>query len=1711
MKKHLLRTLVVALMTMIGGNAWADNYFTQDYEGDGVTADWTSGNTDRYTVDMKATEDPANNYLTVNAVGNGSNGTTITSTSVAGKVANDKDFTMEFDLQITNGNNQASSFYVYDSANDASQAFFALVAPSTGTKWNIQGSADHQVELAKDTWYTFKIAKSAGITYLTLTNKATGDKLKDQAIIPTLSVAGGLGNMVFNTKRYYAYMAIDNVVVRDVESTDAPASTPTTYTLKYVDGNSTALKEDVIVNSIVGIEVAASSDQIADFKTGEGDNQKKWIYVSGNNSITTVEAAESNVITLVYREAEKFSYTFTAKSGDLLLETYPVATGFELDNIKVPYHHYYFTDGKIYQKGATSSEYNYSFILDSNNKEVGINDYAILEKDNVIFFAEAENLKALTPITDGLQASRNSFAAGAFASEYVPFITLAPGTYTLTAAGYGGTYSFMNGETSVLNMEQAGYWREITSEEFTLETSTDITFKGGVGATGALDYIYIQSTNGSAKEYEKPFDPATAIVNADFASMEGWTPVVSGSFRDYGNGLIGDYTVRFSPATVDETHLATEYCLGLECRWSGNYASCTQEIELPAGSYKLSYDVENVNNATASANYDNLFKVTVGETVYTDKSTEWMNSKSAWTTHSIAFTLTDAAAVTISLGYGTGSNNISADNTPALYVSHLKLETCDPLVEAKAEAIAALDALAPIGNGLFFYNQTDIDNAKAAVNAAETVEAVAAVAMPTPNAPVADKTYAFQLRLDGETPLYMALAEGGITIAEEATALKFIAVEGAEGQYNLSNEDGTLFVGLAGGNAWTMSTLADQKAAWTFTALPDGAYRINNLVTAGRFVGTNGADKAAGSTCYADKQTSNGNVDWLIAEYVAPVAPTTDYTSYIVNADLTGEGGFDATGTKGIDGSGIVKVANASAFDFKQTIANLPAGKYKVTAQAAYRYGADEAAEAAAIAAETDTKLVQLYATVGEKTVSAKVQNRYDGASETDYANGDGSVTVNEKFVPNSSNAVKAWFAAGQYVNEVIFNLPADGAVTIGINRTGTPESDYTVIGPWTLTRLGDAEVEPEPEPTPEPGTDMTAKIVNPSFEDGTTGWTYEPSNDHGAKENSNATYTMSNCDGDHMFNIWSSGNAISQKVVNLPNGTYKLKAVIATDANQKVQLNANDKSVQIEAVGKETGVEGELEFNVLDNTATIGAEGVNKYWYKVDNFRLTYVKGFDTAELVTAYETALAEAQAIEGDMNADVKTALDAAIATEVDKTNADALTSATAALTAATSAAKASVAAFAKAKEILPKMKELVDATNVYTAEAYENYYSKWVAKLDEKTLTAEEGNALQDPFIVTGWHANITVDNFLLSAWDTNPDFQDAPYYINSWSVEGESDGSNFKVPFFEYWTGDANSLGERTLTATMNGLEAGDYDVTAWVRVRTKNEAGADAEAYGITLSANEGEATDVTKGETKIALNNNNNFYLQEFTARGTVAEDGVLKINFNVAADNNISWLSFKNVKFEKKNVIEPIEGISYSWESPEGEPIEWGGTIAYVNGDGDRLNYKNGDYYTICLNGKKANLDEETPSANAGKMVITLDKAVAEGDTIAYTAYINKNESKKASPYILFENGTAVEGEVFSDEANIDATFNGVPTLKYSVVPAEAAGSKTITLTRSQTGTNLFITKLQIIEKDVLTGINTVKTAFENGAIYNMNGQKVQKAQRGLYIINGKKTVVK
>ena len=191
------------------------------------------------------------------------------------------------------------------------------------------------------------------------------------------------------------------------------------------------------------------------------------------------------------------------------------------------------------------------------------------------------------------------------------------------------------------------------------------------------------------------------------------------------------------------------------------------------------------------------------------------------------------------------------------------------------------------------------------------------------------------------------------------------------------------------------------------------------------------------------------------------------------------------------------------------------------------------------------------------------------------------------------------------------------------------------------------------------------------------------------------------------------------------------------------------------------------------------------------------------------------------------------------------------------------------------------------------------------------------------------------------------------------------------------------------------------------------------------------------------------------------------------------------------------------YSWESPDGTPVETGGTIVYTNGDGNRLNYKNSangvNYYTICLNGKSGNLKDEAASANAGHMVLTLDEALQTGDVISITAYRNKNaDGKNASIYFLFENGEVwKDGNAFvnilSDDTDDDYDDDGSTpnTVTWTITDAEA-GSKTITLTRNSASTNLFITKMTITreveaEPETEKAYATFEAPTNTNAIWN------------------------
>lgn len=394
------------------------------------------------------------------------------------------------------------------------------------------------------------------------------------------------------------------------------------------------------------------------------------------------------------------------------------------------------------------------------------------------------------------------------------------------------------------------------------------------------------------------------IQNADFSSTDGWTAYVSEQFKDFGNGLIGTYGVRTAEgqgvSTVDETHLATEYCLGLECRWSTNYASYNQTTgELPAGVYTLTYDVENTNpQTTSSNNYNNLFYVQVGEQKNTDSSTEWMKGKSSWTTHTINFTVDEPTTAIISLGYGTGSNNYGSKNTPTIHVSHLKLTYQSLLDGVKALWQEAYDAAVAAKDNADYASITGEERT--------ALEAEIAKAEPTTKEDYEAATTALK---DATSAFTAAKAAYDAFVAAKAsTIIPDLAYASAEKKSAIEN--------AVAAEAPTSAADATEKAAAITTALR--AYYESHAMA-------EGVDGAVDMTAKVSDANADVNQGWTKGV-----------------GTNRGQGYTDAAGNVAptyLDGGW---ASNAGAnIDMTREVA-VPAGKYLLTVTARGAVGLDE-------------------------------------------------------------------------------------------------------------------------------------------------------------------------------------------------------------------------------------------------------------------------------------------------------------------------------------------------------------------------------------------------------------------------------------------------------------------------------------------------------------------------------------------------------------------------------------------------------------------------------------------------------------------------------------------------------------------------------------------------------------------------------------------------
>ena len=676
-----------------------------------------------------------------------------------------------------------------------------------------------------------------------------------------------------------------------------------------------------------------------------------------------------------------------------------------------------------------------------------------------------------------------------------------------------------------------------------------------------------------------------------------------------------------------------------------------------------------------------------------------------------------------------------------------------------------------------------------------------------------------------------------------------------------------------------------------------------------------------------------------------------DYTSSIKNPTLGSNGDNWTHGTvsqrsEGWNvGNGCAEFWNGCGY-CKQTVSGLPNGLYKVTFVGSYRPA--NKAEALNLVSEKTSSPAFVYANDAKVEflhwidVPAQGNGRGDITIANGYQNSlytyvtDGTLALG--IVADGYTDVPSWTTFGQFTltqyysvasfkkayNEAMtaataasetldgFTLYAtqkstlDGIITAN-TLTGDDLSDIDKLTEATInlnnavlavaTEVAKCQEYNSIVSTIGGGTniDLTSFIVNPSFESGLTGWT----NTGGMVTQGNTSFGKT---GNNYAEFWQPNGTkgLSQTIGLLPSGCYELTVDMKARGVSSAKVFAGSVETAVKIADEQNTYV--VEFAVDDKVdVNIGFEGVGtgagSSWLALDNFTLKYVGGLPDVEAVT-------------GKMNADVASAQTEAVAAyEASRTAANFN-----AAVAAIAAAQASKDAYVAAASAIEKANALKEAHNFASAAAITTFAEAIDAisdAYDDNSLTTDAANVAGTTLGValSGWRGNPNgaAVKYLNDGFSIT-DYIDNALYVNTWSTEGENDGSNFKSPFYEYWTGDGSSLAEHTWTGTLTGLPNGLYSVSALVRVRAKNETAA-TDATGITMDVNGGgegdyAAVDVTEGDQI----GESQFQYDTYTAKGLV-KDGNLTLNFNVADGNNVSWLCFKNVKYTKVRDLTPEE----------------------------------------------------------------------------------------------------------------------------------------------------------------------------------------------------------
>lgn len=635
---------------------------------------------------------------------------------------------------------------------------------------------------------------------------------------------------------------------------------------------------------------------------------------------------------------------------------------------------------------------------------------------------------------------------------------------------------------------------------------------------------------------------------------------------------------------------------------------------------------------------------------------------------------------------------------------------------------------------------------------------------------------------------------------------------------------------------------------------------------------------------------------------------------------------------------------------------------------------------------------------------------------------------------------------------------------------------------------------------------DMTSMITNPSFELGNTnGWTNSGSIEAQAQGNKAFDNTQEN----YYAERWHVSGTIdlNQTIAYLPAGVYKVEAYMFSDTDD-AKLYANTTNTSVSTSGKysvviEIADKGSIK---IGSSCTL----TGSTWVCMDGFELKY--------LASSYATlpyTLATGKM--GTDKATAQTDAETAFTSNPNMTTYNALLTAIA-------AAEASVANYAKLKAAIDKANDVVTKNNFVTAAAATALQDEIDAATTAWTnVTYTDAQATAEiatlGTAVSGWQA---IDDsgkagaFMASTWGkTHENWFNAPY-INTWSVEGDNDGSGFSVPFFEYYDEDKKNLAANTFTATLTGLANGAYEVELWARVQRRSDADFNGDNSMITMSVNGGDAVSIMNGANIAGYDDTHTMRLGRFKAYGQVT-DGTLTLSINVKLGANVHWLSWRDVNYTKIADVAIDEASDYT-------PV----ASDYANVTLTRT-FSNTNWNTFVV---PFDIDNATLAAEFGTVAVAEYSETAEGDNSTINFNMMATPAITANVPVLLKTSTAPASVTFNGvqiktgDAKVAGTnYDFVGTYAASATVAaddyfigsnklwKSTGATTIKGTRAYIKAKTAAARIAgfAIDGEETTAINGITISKDNAPIYNLNGQRVAKPAKGMYVKNGKKVVMK